>query len=50
MIVAHSVDRERIDAVVAEDPFVQAGAATYEVVEIQPTGGLPEITALLKES
>ena len=48
VIVAHGVDRARIDAVVADDPFVRANAATYEVIEIQPTGGLPELTTLIK--
>ena len=48
VIVAHGVDRARIDAAVADDPFVRANAATYEVIEIQPTGGLTELTTLLK--
>lgn len=50
LIVADGVDRQRIDAVAAEDPFVQAGAATYEVIEIQPTGGLAAFTALLDDA
>jgi uncharacterized protein YciI len=50
VIVAHGVDRARIDTIVAEDPFVRANTATYQVIEIQPTGGLPELTALLNET
>ncbi|MFJ6087942.1 YciI family protein [Streptomyces sp. NPDC092369] len=50
VIVAHGVDRARIDTIVAEDPFVRANTATYEVIEIQPTGGLPELTTLLNET
>lgn len=50
VIIAHSVDRARIETIVAEDPFVRANTATYQVIEIQPTGGLPELTILLNET
>lgn len=43
VIVAVCPDRARAEAIAAEDPFVLANAAAYQVIEIQPTGGLPEL-------
>lgn len=48
VIVANGVDRARIEEIAAEDPFAQAGAATHEIVEVQPTGGLSEFTDRLQ--
>jgi uncharacterized protein YciI len=47
VIIAHGVDRARVEEIAAEDPFVQANAASYQVIEIQPTGGLPDLRSLL---
>ena len=46
VIVAHAPDRDHLDQIVASDPFVQAGAATYNVVTFTPTRG-PLAAALL---
>ncbi len=46
VIVAHAPDRDHLDQIVASDPFVQAGAATYDVVPFTPTRG-PLAAALL---
>lgn len=46
VIVAHAPDREHLDDIVATDPFVQAGAATYSIVAFAPTRG-PLAAALL---
>jgi uncharacterized protein YciI len=48
VIVANGADRERIEAIAAEDPFVRAGAAAYDIIEVAPTGGLPELTDRLQ--
>lgn len=50
VIIAHGVDRARVEAIAAEDPFVQANAASYQVIEVQPTGGLAELISLLASS
>jgi len=34
-------DRAEIERVAATDPFVIEGVATYEVLEVHPTGGSP---------
>jgi uncharacterized protein YciI len=47
VILAHGVNRDRIEVIAGEDPFARTGAATYEVVEIAPMGGVPELLALL---
>ena len=46
VIVAHAPDRDHLDDIVATDPFVQAGAATYSIVAFAPTRG-PLAAALL---
>jgi uncharacterized protein YciI len=50
VIVAQGVDRQQVEAIAADDPFVQANAASYQVIEVQPTGGLAELTSLLPSS
>jgi uncharacterized protein YciI len=47
-IIAHGLDRDELEAVLAEDPFRQAGVATYEIIEVAPSmadGRLPWLTA-----
>lgn len=46
VIVAHAPGRDHLDDIVAADPFVQAGAATYSIVGFAPTRG-PLAAALL---
>lgn len=46
VIVAHAPDRHHLDEIVATDPFVQAGAATYSIVAFAPTRG-PLAAAML---
>jgi uncharacterized protein YciI len=50
VIIAHGVDRARVEVIAAEDPFVRANAASYKVIEVNPTGGLPVLTSLLASS
>jgi uncharacterized protein YciI len=47
VIIAVCQDRARAAAIAAEDPFVLANAATYQVIEVQPTGGLPDFVERL---
>ncbi len=37
VIVAADVDRERLEAITATDPFVTEGAARYQVIAFGPT-------------
>lgn len=37
LILAGDVDRERLDAITATDPFVTEGAAKYRIVGFTPT-------------
>jgi uncharacterized protein YciI len=49
VIVTADVDRARIDAIVAEDPFVREGVCEYDVVEFRPTKLLAQLGEALKE-
>ncbi|MFB4320467.1 YciI family protein [Actinomadura sp. 21ATH] len=46
-IVAHGVDRAEIERITSEDPFVQAGVATYRIVTIAPGRSHPVLKPLL---
>ena len=37
VILIRSADLERVRAVLSEDPFVVAGAATFELIEFKPS-------------
>jgi uncharacterized protein YciI len=37
ILVAHAADRAALDAALRDDPFAQAGLATYAVTEFVPT-------------
>ena len=39
VIVASAFDRGRVEAIVAADPFVVSGIATYKVIPFRPTRG-----------
>ena len=46
-VIARGVDRAALDAVLAEDPFTVGGVAEWDVHELSPTGGAPDLLALL---
>jgi uncharacterized protein YciI len=37
VIIASAIERTRLDAILAEDPFAQQGLAHYEVIEFKAT-------------
>jgi uncharacterized protein YciI len=45
VIVAAGADRARIEALVATDPFVLAGACTYRITEFVATKTAPELAS-----
>lgn len=47
VILVRGVSRQRLDEIIAEDPFYQAGVAQYEVVEFTAVKHRPELVALL---
>jgi uncharacterized protein YciI len=47
LLLARAADRAEVDALVAEDPFAQAGAARYDIVEFTPTRTAPGLEKLL---
>jgi uncharacterized protein YciI len=46
-IIGHGMDRPTLDAVIAEDPFTVGGVAEWDVHELSPTGGSPELLSAL---
>ncbi|WP_035848054.1 YciI family protein [Kitasatospora azatica] len=48
VILARAVNRQALDAILAEDPFGRAGVAEYQVVEFTPTKAAPGLGALLE--
>ncbi|GAA2114834.1 YciI family protein [Actinomadura alba] len=49
VIVARGVDRAHMEDIAAEDPFVRAGVAAYQVVTIAPGRMHPMVSDLLAE-
>jgi uncharacterized protein YciI len=43
IILAASMERDRLDAIIAEDPFSQQRLAHYDVIEFEPTRLAPEL-------
>lgn len=43
LVIARAADREALDAVIAEDPYVQAGVAAYAVQEFKAAKVSPAI-------
>jgi hypothetical protein len=37
IILASGIERNRLDAIIAEDPFAQQGLAHYEITEFKAT-------------
>jgi uncharacterized protein YciI len=46
VILARAMDRERLDAIVASDPFTREGVAEYEVTEFLATTVADDVAAL----
>jgi uncharacterized protein YciI len=46
-ILASGLDRAALDAVLAEDPYTVGGVAEWEVRELAPSGGIPQVLAAL---
>jgi uncharacterized protein YciI len=46
-ILARGLDPAALDSVLAEDPYTQGGVAEWDVQELSPTGGLPDVLAAL---
>jgi uncharacterized protein YciI len=46
VILARSGERAALEAAVAADPFVAAGAATAEIIEFAPSFAIPALEAL----
>ncbi len=46
-ILARGVDRAALDAVIAQDPYTRGGVAEWDVHELAPSGGSPELLAAL---
>ncbi|MBF6175182.1 YciI family protein [Nocardia blacklockiae] len=50
VILADVGSRSELDAILAQDPFGTAGAATYEVIEFVPTKTAPALAHLARET
>jgi uncharacterized protein YciI len=48
-ILAADGDRTEIERIAATDPFATAGFVRYEVLEVNPTGGMPKVLRTLAE-
>jgi len=48
VIVTAEMERERVEAILAEDPFAREGVAAYEIVEFRPTKSHPSIATLVE--
>jgi uncharacterized protein YciI len=48
-ILAADGDRTEMEKLAATDPFAVGGVATYQVLEVHPTGGVPGFIEALAE-
>ncbi|WP_174873632.1 YciI family protein [Vogesella oryzae] len=48
VILARRMPREQLDALLAQDPFRQAGVAEYSITEFAPSMSAPELAQLLE--
>jgi uncharacterized protein YciI len=46
-VLARGLDRDALDAVLAEDPYTVGRVAEWEVRELSPSGGSPSVLAAL---
>ena len=46
-VLAAGLDRDALDAVLAEDPYTVGGVAEWDVRELAPSGGVPSVLAAL---
>jgi uncharacterized protein YciI len=49
-IIARGMDRDEIERITAEDPFVQAGVATYTIVTIDAARAHPALAELVEQT
>ncbi|HET6501697.1 MAG TPA: YciI family protein [Amycolatopsis sp.] len=49
VILAAGDDRAEMEKLVATDPFTLGGVATYQLLEMRPTGGVPGVLRALAE-
>mgnify|MGYP001548897492 CR=1 FL=1 len=45
ILIAHAADRAELDAALRDDPFGQAGLATYAITEVVPTRSVDALAA-----
>ncbi|HEY9855380.1 MAG TPA: YciI family protein [Stenomitos sp.] len=50
VILASSANQQELEALLAQDPFAEAGVAAYEVIPFQPTQYHPDIARLLESA
>jgi uncharacterized protein YciI len=48
MILARAASIDEIREMIAEDPFLQAGVAEYEILELEPRRAAPGLEGLLE--
>lgn len=49
VIVAAGLERDEVEKLREQDPFVQQGLASYEIIEVAPTKASPAMQAVLGE-
>lgn len=49
ILLARAMDRAELDAVLAEDPFAEAGVATHQVLRFMPTKTAAELDFLREQ-
>ncbi|MBC3796094.1 YciI family protein [Acetobacterium tundrae] len=47
VILCNAGDQKEVEAIIAEDPFHIGNIAEYEIIEFQPTKGIPELADLI---
>ncbi len=50
IIVALGSDKEKIEDILRQDPFHQAGIASYDIIEFSAVKSLPEIKNLIRNN
>ncbi len=49
IILARASSREAIQSIIADDPFLKEGVATYEVTEFLPSRSIDELAAVIAD-
>jgi uncharacterized protein YciI len=47
IILAQAASREELQSIIAEDPFLKAKVATYEIIEFRPTRASADLTSVV---